>query len=153
MTKPKPDLTNPHAIGMEFFRRLGGMDEMVKWGKHKRTLAYQLIAKLMAQPVVQNNVNVANIKVDGEAARQKLETELVRMIEARKAAVGDPAVYVNGVRLDPVEQQLAADVERQSSSLTIEHQPSTADPRPVTPDPTPPPPAAAPNNAPQQVLT
>ena len=41
---------DPRALAADFFRKLGGMEGITKWGKSHRTLAYQLIAKLMAQP-------------------------------------------------------------------------------------------------------
>jgi len=70
------------------------------------------LPKLLAQPLVQNNVNV-NIDRDGEGARRKLEDAFMRLIEARKYEDVDPAVYINNERV-------------------IEHQPSAAVPRPVT---------------------
>jgi hypothetical protein len=42
-----------------------------------------------------NNVNVVE---RGEQARAHLETALMRIIAARKAAVGDPAAYHGGER-------------------------------------------------------
>jgi hypothetical protein len=88
---------------------------MTKWGKTHRSLAYQLIAKLMAQPLVQNNnVNVA--VVDDNAARRKLEDAFMRLIDARKYESVDPAVYVNNERV-------------------IDHKPQAAVPRPQPSDP------------------
>jgi hypothetical protein len=111
MSRPPADI-DPRAIGLEFFRKLGGMEGMVKWGKTHRSLAYQLISKLMAQPVVINNTNNnVNIEAAGEAARQKLETAFISLIEARKLDGG--TVYVDGERLD--------------DSRVIEHQPRSAD--------------------------
>jgi hypothetical protein len=120
---------DPRAIAADFFRRLGGMEGMTKWGKTHRSLAYQLISKLMAQPMVQNNVAVSVNADDGEAGRRKLEDAFMRIIEARKASVGDPAVYVNGERL----------IEHQPQSLVpppsaIDIQPSTDAAPPGTPD-------------------
>jgi hypothetical protein len=134
MTKPKTDI-DPRAIAADFFRKLGGMDGMTKWGKTHRSLAYQLIAKLLAQPLVQNSVTV-NVKDDGEA-RAKLEDAFMRVIDARAISRHDPAVYVDDVRL--VDGQLQQ----------IEHQP--AEPRPAnvvdvdtSPDPRPAPVVAPP---------
>jgi hypothetical protein len=117
MNKRAPIDIDPRTIAMDLFRRLDGMAGMTKWGKTHRSLAYQLIAKLMAQPQVVTNVNVANVAVDGEAARRKLEDAFIRLIESQRASVGDPAVYVDGERL-------------------IEHDPrlATADPQPATDD-------------------
>ena len=104
---------DPRVIAADFFRKLGGMEGMTKWGKSHRSLAYQLIAKLMAQPLVVSNVNVANVAVADQSARRKLEDAFLRLIDARKHHDSDPAVFVDGERL-------------------IEHQPSTADPPPAT---------------------
>lgn len=108
---------DPRSIAADFFRRLGGMDGMTQWGKTHRSLAYQLISKLMAQPVT-NFTSIKNtVNVDGEHARRQLETALMRVISARKHD-GDPAVYVDGERL-------------------IEHQPATRDTPPQAADPAP----------------
>jgi hypothetical protein len=95
----KPLDIDPRTIAVEFFRKLGGMEGMTKWGKTHRSLAYQLIAKLMAQPLVQTNVNVAVVDRDDNAARRKLEDAFLRLIDARKYEGVDPAVYVNNERL------------------------------------------------------
>jgi hypothetical protein len=128
MSRPKADNMDPRAIAMDLFKRLDGMAGMTKWGKTHRSLAYQLIAKLMAQPLVTNNVNIANITHDDGSARRKLEDAFMRIIAANKASVGDPAVYVNDMRLG-------------DDGRLIEHQPQppvppplAADPRPATPD-------------------
>jgi hypothetical protein len=113
----KTDIIDPRAIAADFFRRLGGMEGMTKWGKTHRSLAYQLISKLMAQPLVQ--VQETNVTVDGAAARQHLEDALIRLIAARKASVGDPAVYVDGERV-------------YDDGHIIEHQPATRDGGPAT---------------------
>jgi hypothetical protein len=120
MSRPPatPDI-DPRAIAAEFFRKLGGLEGMTKWGRTHRSLAYQLIAKLMAQPLVQTNIQFNNVKADGEAARRKLEDALLRVIESRKYENVDPAVFVNGERLEP---------------LTIDHKPLAVDPRLGTPD-------------------
>jgi hypothetical protein len=114
----KPADIDPRSIAVDFFRKLGGMEGMIKWGKTHRSHAYSLIAKLLAQPLVQNvAVNVIN---DGEAARRKLEDAFLQLIESRKYEGVDPAAFINGERLEP---------------LTIDHQPLAADPRSATPDP------------------
>jgi hypothetical protein len=83
---------DPRSIAVDFFRKLGGMDGMTKWGKTHRSHAYSLIAKLLAQPLVQNvAVNVIN---DGEAARRKLEDAFLQLIESRKYEGVDPAVFI-----------------------------------------------------------
>jgi hypothetical protein len=122
MTKPKTDI-DPKAAVAEVFKRTGGIAGMTSWAKTHKTLFYNLYAKLISQPLVQNNVAVS-VNADGEAARRKLETALMRLIDARKASVGDPAVYINGERL-------------RDDGVTIEQSPMlthAADPRPATPD-------------------
>jgi hypothetical protein len=127
MTKPKTAIgrsvaardIDPRAIAADFFRKLGGMEGMTKWGRTHRSLAYQLIAKLLAQPLVQ--VQQTNVTINEEATRRKFEDALMRIIDARKAAVGDPACYVDGERL--IEHSTAQPRDR------ISH---TADPRPAT---------------------
>jgi hypothetical protein len=111
MTKPDP--IDPKTAFAEVFKRTGGIAGMTSWAKTHRTLFYGLFAKLISQPLVQNNVAV-NVNADGEAARRQLETAFMRVIEARKHD-GDPAVYVDGERL-------------------IEHQPATREPPPSTAD-------------------
>jgi hypothetical protein len=132
MNKPpaKTADIDPRAIAADFFRKLGGMEGMTKWGKTHRSLAYQLIAKLMAQPLVQtNNVNVAIADRDGESARRKLEEFMMRQVDARGLETG--AVYVNDEQVNPhyIEHQpLAADARpplREAFSDTP--QPATAD--------------------------
>jgi hypothetical protein len=59
-------------------------------------------------------VNVSNVNVDGEDARRKLADAFMRLIEARRASVGDPVVTVDGKRID-------------DHGNFIEHHPSTAD--------------------------
>jgi hypothetical protein len=120
MNKSKTDI-DPRAIAADFFRKLGGMDGMVKWGKTHRSLAYQLIAKLLAQPLVQNSVTV-NVRDDGEA-RAKLEQAFYSVIDARHKEHG--AVFHDGERI--IDHQPAQ----------IEHQPATVEPRPATADPQP----------------
>jgi hypothetical protein len=95
---------DPRSIAVDFFRKLGGMEGMTKWGKTHRSLAYGLIAKLLAQPTVQTNVHVAVI--NEEATRAKLQDALLRQIEARKYDDVDPVVTVNGERI--VEHQSLA---------------------------------------------
>jgi hypothetical protein len=121
MTKPKPDITDPRTLAIESLKRLGGIEGFVSWAKSHRTLYYNLYAKLMAQPQVVNNVNVANIAVEDQSARRKLEDAFLRLIEARRESIGDPAVYVGGERLR--EPQYV-------DGRLIEHQPATADPTP-----------------------
>jgi hypothetical protein len=134
---------DPRAIAADFFRKLGGMEGMAKWGKTHRSLAYQLIAKLMAQPLVQNNVNVANIAIDGEAVRRKLEDAIERMRESKKYLSEDPAVYVNDMLVIEGYQQDASHVLVDGVSYTrtdatvvpettIDPRPSTAGARPAT---------------------
>jgi hypothetical protein len=98
MSRPKTDDIDPRAIAASLWRDLGGKAGIAKWGKTHRSLAYQLISKLMAQPVVQVNNN-NNVNVNSEQARAKFADALMRVIAARRAAVGDPAVYVDGERL------------------------------------------------------
>jgi hypothetical protein len=105
---------------------------MVKWGKTQRSLAYQLIAKLVSQPLIQNNVAVSVSADNGEAARRHLEDAYMRIIEARKHNTEDPAVYVNGVRLTDKPLYDANGKWLTNEQLTIEHQPSTRDPPPGT---------------------
>jgi hypothetical protein len=134
---------DPRAIAADFFKRLGGMAGMTKWGKTHRSLAYQLIAKLMAQPqVVNNNVNVITER-DGESARRKLEDFMMRQINARGLATG--AVYVNDMLINPdyIEHEPQAAGPR---PVTADESPVTADPRPQPPASAPRPPAAAPVN-------
>ena len=116
MNRPPADI-DPRALAADFFRKLGGMEGMTKWGKSHRSLAYQLIAKLMAQPQVVNNVNVANVAVADESARRKLEDAFLRLIDARKHHDGDHAVYVDGERL-------------RDDGRIIEHQPRETDAAP-----------------------
>ena len=71
----KPTDIDPRAIAADFFRRLGGMAGMEKWGRTHRSLAYQLIAKLMAQPSTAtfNKVTIKVTDRNGEEARAKLQ--------------------------------------------------------------------------------
>ena len=164
---------DPRAIAADFFRKLGGMEGMTKWGKTHRSLAYQLIAKLMAQPLVQTNINVNNLNVDGEAARRKLETAFMGLIEARKYKAGDPAVYVNderiidhvpvtvdGVVIDNEPQAMVPRLgTRDGISHTVDPPPATDATRPATTnknhaavDPRPPPPAVPPRTVVQSFV-
>jgi hypothetical protein len=123
MSRPKTaDIIDPRAIAADFFRKLGGMEGMTKWGKTHRSLAYQLISKLLAQPIVVNNNtnNHVSIEAAGEAARLKIENEFIRLMEAQRASVGDPAAYHGGDRV--VDHH-----------LTIEHQPQLSDDAAVSP--------------------
>jgi hypothetical protein len=72
--------------------------------------------------LVQTNVNVNNIRVDGEHARRQLENAFIRLIEARRESVGDPAAYVDGEQI--IEHEPQAMVPRLG----------TAEPRPATAD-------------------
>jgi hypothetical protein len=122
---------DPRSLAADLFHRIGGPVAMEKWGKTHRSLAYQLIAKLMAQPLIQNNVAVSVSADDGEAARRKLETAMMRVINARKLGIsdGDPAVYVDGERVyDDVPRLLTRDPPPSTDDI----QPSTAGARPAT---------------------
>jgi hypothetical protein len=142
MTKPKPDITDPRTLAIESLKRLGGIEGFVNWGKTHRTLYYNLYAKLMAQPVVTNFTTIKNnVNIDGEAARRQLETAFLSAIQARKASVCDPAVFIDGERL--IEHRPATgdpppldDVEtsRDGISHTRDGRPVTDDPRPATDD-------------------
>jgi hypothetical protein len=134
---------DPRALAADFFRKLGGMDGMTKWGRTHRSLAYGLISKLLAQPTVQNNLAVS-VNVNGEAARRKIEDELFRIIQSRKH-FEDPAVVVDGERLiehstrDGISHTATpvTDEPRLNESLATHSRPVTADPPPVSPDPRP----------------
>jgi hypothetical protein len=127
MNRKLADL-DPRAIAMDLFRRLDGMAGMTKWGKTHRSQAYQLIAKLMAQPIINNNnVQVTVDRGEGDA-RQKLEDAVMRIISARKLSIGDPAVYVDGKRLtDGYDYSAAVTI---NGERVIEHDP--LGPRPAT---------------------
>jgi hypothetical protein len=125
MTKPKPKDIDPHSALLKDFtdtyKNNGGRSWLRQWSKNNRTLFLQLYAKLMAQPQVVNNVNVANVRLGEESARRQLELAFLRLIEARRASVGDPAAYHGGERVD--------------DNLIIEHQPRLSDDaRPATDD-------------------
>jgi hypothetical protein len=131
MSRPPADKTDidPRAIAADFFRRLGGMDGMTKWGRTHRSLAYQLIAKLMAQPAT-TTFNKVTIKVqDGEAARRKLEDAFIRLIESRERGDEYGTVIVNGevIYRDPQPQAAIA--------APVDPPLSTAGARRGTPDP------------------
>jgi hypothetical protein len=127
----KPADIDPRSIAVDFFRKLGGMEGMTKWGKTHRSLAYGLIAKLLAQPTVQTNVNVAVI--NEEVARAKLQDALLRQIEARRFDSVDPVVTVNGERIiDGVSYTPASADPAPSTDAT---RPATPDPRSATADP------------------
>jgi hypothetical protein len=115
-------------IKEEIYDTLGGITGAVKYYKRHPSAFYPDYFKTPPQPLIQNNVNVANIAVEDQSARRKLEDAFLRLIEARRASVGDPAVYVDGKRID-------------DHGNFIEHQPSTAEPprgtdatRPLTDD-------------------
>jgi hypothetical protein len=114
MKKPRKNITE---IKDEIYDDLGGKPGAVKYYKRHPSAFYPDYFKTQPQPVVTNNVAVSVIN-DGEAARRELETAFMRVIAARKHD-GDPAVYVDGERID---------------GRIIEHQPATPDPRPSTPD-------------------
>jgi hypothetical protein len=142
MSRPPADI-DPRALATDFFKRLGGMQGMVKWGRTHRSLAYGLIAKLLAQPATAT-FNKVTIKVnDDNAARRKLEDAFVRLIDAHGKETG--AVYVDDELINPdyIEHQPQAAVPR---PVTPDAPPATADPRPQPPAPAPRPPAAAPVN-------
>src|SRR5437763_2558140 len=104
MTKPKPDITDPRTLAVESLKRLGGIEGFVKWGKSHRTLYYALYAKLMAQPATTTfNNNKVTIKVeDGNDAKRRLETAYLNIINARRISGADPAVFVDGARIDSI---------------------------------------------------
>src|SRR6476660_4972610 len=85
MTKPDP--IDPKTAFAEVFKRLDGIKGMTSWAKTHRTLFYGLFAKLISQPLVQNNVNVKIADRDGEAARRELEATIMRMIEDRTSGL------------------------------------------------------------------
>jgi hypothetical protein len=71
------------------FEKAGGIASFVKWIKdsnRNRGDFYSWWAKRFNQPLVQNNVNVNNI-VNEETLRRKLETEMMRVIDARKSGL------------------------------------------------------------------
>jgi hypothetical protein len=122
MAKSKFDITDLKALAIESFRRLGGIEEYVKWGRLHRTLYYtNSLPKLLAQPTVQT-VNVAVI--NEEATRVKLQDALLRQIEARKFDDVDPVVTVNGERIIDQSPVLTHD------AITRDTRPATADPAP-----------------------
>jgi hypothetical protein len=135
MIKKLADLTDPRTLARDLFRQLGGMVGMAKWGKTHRSQAYQLIAKLMAQPMVQVN-NKVDVNVAGEEARANLEAAFYRIIDARKNSVGDPAVYVNGERLhdDDDKEWIKKGGVIIDGKRLIEHQPVADVEPPQTPD-------------------
>jgi hypothetical protein len=133
MSRPSIDI-DPRAIARDFYQKLGGMAGMVKWGKTHRSLAYQLIAKLMAQPMVQVTNN--NVNVNEEVARAKLHDAFVRVIAARKLSVGDPACYVNDERvIDDDKEWIKKGGVIIDGRRLIEHQPVADVEPPQTPDP------------------
>src|ERR1700722_2655528 len=106
-------------IKEEIYDTLGGIAGAVKYYKRHPSAFYPDYFKTPPQPLVTNNVSIGiNAEAAGEAARAELELAFIRLIEARRASVGDPAVYVGGERLrDP----------QYVDGRIIEHQPSTAD--------------------------
>jgi hypothetical protein len=107
---------------------LGGDPGAVKYFKKHPSAFYPDYFKTPPQPLVQNNVSV-RVEHDEEAARAKLYDAFVRLIEARKASVEDPAVYVDGDRIiDGVPCTVDGVV------VNDDPQPATADPRPATRD-------------------
>ena len=117
MMREEPDVQK--SI-LKAYKDAGGDAGFSKWCKKHQTTLYDYYVKLMPQRV-QSQVHVTHIDHDGEAARRKLEDAFIRLIEARKNSVGDPAVYHNG--------------ERIRDSWMIEHQPRLSDePRPATDD-------------------
>jgi hypothetical protein len=155
--QPKEPDIDPRALAADLYRRLGGIDGMTRWAKNKQTLAYGLIANLLKQPA-STTFNKVTIKVnEGEDARRKLEDAFMRVIESRKYENVDPAVFVNGERLEPLtidHKPLAADGishTRDGRPSADDESPSTdatrpatvhvvetsRDPRPASPDPRP----------------
>jgi hypothetical protein len=134
MSRPhKTDDIDPRAIAAGLWRDLGGKTGIAKWGKSHRSLAYQLISKLMAQPLVQNNVNVRVDHVNEEQAKRHLEDAFLRIIAARQASVGDPAVYVDGERLTDAHNYIEHDPRPATDAST----PEAAEPRPAIDEPRP----------------
>ena len=85
----------------EIYETLGGITSAVKYYKRHPSAFYPDYFKTPAQPLIQNNLNVgANAEAAGNAARAELELAFMRLIEARKNSIGDPAVFVDGKRID-----------------------------------------------------
>jgi hypothetical protein len=143
MNKRAPADIDPRSIAVDFFRKLGGMEGMTKWGRTHRSHAYSLIAKLLAQPLVQN---VAVNVIDGEAARRKLEDAFLQLIESRKYEGVDPAAFINGERLEPLTIDHRPG-ERFSHTPTIDRCNATCNSRPATRDCRPAIAAARPNTS------
>jgi hypothetical protein len=127
----KIDVIDVTKINAEIFHRLGGIEGAVKYFKKHLSAFYPNVLKTQPQPMVQNNVAVSVSADDGEAARRHLEDAMIRLIAARKASVGDPAVYVNGERLyDDVPRLLTSDPPPSTRDI----QPATDDASPGTAD-------------------
>jgi hypothetical protein len=114
------------------FEKSGGVAALVKWIKassHNRGNFYSSFMSYIKriQPLVQNNVNVKIEDVEG--ARRRLETAMMRIIEAKRAGTEDPAVFVNGMRLIEGMRQDASHIIVDGISYTRD-----GDPRPVTDD-------------------
>jgi hypothetical protein len=106
----------------EIYDTLGGIAGAVKYYKRHPSAFYPDYFKTPPSPLITNNVNVANVRLGDESARRQLELAFLRLIEARKNSIGDPAVFVDGKRM------------RDDGSL-IDHQPRLSDdPRPATDD-------------------
>jgi len=143
MTKPDP--IDPKTAFAEVFKRLDGIKGMTSWAKTHRTLFYGLFAKLISQPLVQNNVNVKIADRDGEAARRELEATIMRMIEDRTSGL-EHGTVIHGGEVIYRDPQPPVPRPPLLGTRVVDHQPRvdapvTADPRPQ-PAATTPPPAA-----------
>jgi hypothetical protein len=131
-------------IKEEIYDTLGGIAGAVKYYKRHPSAFYPDYFRTPPQPVVQNNVNIANLAVDDQSARRKLEDAFIRLIDAQKHYDIDPAVFVNDQRIDPfgrviehhpastnpADARPATDATRPASPNSP---PSTAEPRPASP--------------------
>jgi hypothetical protein len=136
----------------EIYDVLGGITGAVKYYKRHPSAFYPDYFKMQPQPLVQNNVNVANVATVSSRygdARQQLLALLDHIISAKQASIGDPAVYVNDERLLPITREsaqaklLEARVNPQLNfslhdlAAALDDEPSTDDARPATDDASP----------------
>src|SRR5437588_7621121 len=85
------------------YEGLGGDAGALKYFKNHPSAFYPDYFKTPIQPLVQNtNVNAVHIGSDVNDAKRRLETAFLRVINARKTSIGDPAVYVDGNRIDSI---------------------------------------------------
>jgi hypothetical protein len=82
---------------LKAYKDAGGDAGFSRWCKKHQTTLYDYYVKLMPQRT-QAQVHVTHVD-RGEQARAHLETAIMRIIAARKAAVGDPAAYHGGERV------------------------------------------------------